>query len=177
MNRKRGFWLSENIVNKAKQILKGIEFDLDLAFIWNNDYYDHYYQYFSHPDDEVRKYALLVFAGGLGNWCLESAHIFRPIEEKVNDGDFDKDKMYHFEDYVQSFLDHRVVIKQEFPLLYNRLVWYLLRLDNRKPFDTIFTSADKQLFNELRQVLAESGIDVSKLPNNHQDIIKEVGLT
>jgi len=125
----------------------------------------------------VIKYALLIFAGGLGNWGLGSARIFRPIEEKETVGDFDKDRVYHFEDYVQSFIDHRVAIKQEFPLLYSGLLWYLLWLDNKKPFDTIFTSADKQLFNELRQVLTESGVDVSKFQNNHEDIIKEVGLT
>ncbi|MBE1554609.1 hypothetical protein [Sporosarcina limicola] len=42
------------LVDKAKRILKEIEFDLDLAFDWNKDYYDNYYQYFAHPNDEVR---------------------------------------------------------------------------------------------------------------------------
>jgi len=173
--------MSKNIVDKAQRILKGIQFDLGLAFDWNKDFYDNYYQY-SHPDDEVRKWSLLIFAGGLDNWCLESARILRPIEEKITDADFDKDNVYHFEDYVQSFLDHRVAIKQEFPLLYSGLVWYLLWLDNRKPFDTIFTSyisypsyicPKKQLFNELRQVLTESGINASKFQNNHGDIKKK----
>ena len=165
--------MSKKIVEKAKSILKGIEFDLELAFVWRKDNYDNYYQYFDHPDDEVRKYALLVFAGGLGNWCLESAHIFSP--EKYDD--FDKGKSYYFEDYIQSFLDHQEAIKQEFPLLYSRVVWYLLWLDNKKPFDTIFTATDKQLFIDLRQLLAQSGIDQDKFQNNHEDIIKEVGLT
>ena len=178
--------MSKKIVDKAKRILKGIQFDLELAFDWDKDHYDNYYEYFAHPNDEVRKWSLLIFVGGLGNWRLESAHIFRPIEEKITDGDFEEDKVYHFEDYVQSFLNHRVAIKQEFPLLYSELIWYLLWLDNRKPFDTIFTSyisypsyvcPNKQLFNKLRQVLTESGIDASKFPNNHEDIMKEVGLT
>lgn len=169
--------MPKKIVNRAKCILKGIQFDLELAFDWNDDYYDNYFQYFSHPDDEVRKWSLLIFAGGLGNWRLGSARIFSLIEGK---------KTYQFEDYVRSFLDHRVSIKQEFPLLYNRLVWYLLWLDNRKPFDTIFTSyfsyrsyicPKKKLFNELRQVLTESEIDARKFPNNLEDILKEVGLT
>lgn len=164
-------------VDKAKCILKGIKFDLELAFDWNKDYYDNYYQYFSHPDREVRKWSLLVFVGALGNWHLGSACVFSLI---------DGNKTYQFEDYVQSFIDHRVAIKQEFPLLYNRLLWYLLKLDNRKPFDTIFTSyfsypsyvcPRKQLFNELRQVLIESGIDANKFPNNLEDIFEEVGLT
>lgn len=100
------------IVIKAKRILKGIQFDLDIAFDWDKDHYANYYQYFAHPNEHVRKWSLLIFLGGLGNWRLESAHIFRPIEEKITDGDYEDDKVYHFEDYVQSFLDHRVAIKQ-----------------------------------------------------------------
>ena len=155
--------MPKKIVDKAKRILYGVVFDFDLAFDWYNENFDNYYQYFSHPDDEVRKYSLLIFAGGLGNWHLESALPFRPIEQQVTDGDFDKDKVYHFEDYVKSFLEHRVAIKQEFPLLFNRIIWYLLRLDNRKPFDTVFTFADKQLLNKLRYVLNESGSDVNNI--------------
>ena len=168
--------MSKKIIDKAKHILKGIEFDLDITFDWSKDYYDNYYQYFSHPDSEVRKYALLIFAGGLGNWYLESARIFRPVEEQKTDRDFDIDKVYHFENYVQSFLDNRENIQHEFPNLYNALIWYLLRLDNKKNFDITFTSVDKQLFDELRQVLTESGIDASIFLNNHKDILNEVGI-
>ncbi|CAM3066774.1 hypothetical protein FITA111629_01475 [Filibacter tadaridae] len=169
--------MSKKIVDKAKHILKGIQFDLELAFDWNKDHYDNYYQYFTHPDNEVRKWSLLIFAGGLGNWHLESAQIFRTIKELKKYSEFNKYKAYHFEDYVQSFLDNKDAIKQDFPLLYNQLVWYLLRLDNKKRCEYIFRTVDKQLLIELRQVLSESGIDASKFPNNHEDIMKEIGLT
>lgn len=169
--------MPKKIVDKAKNILKGIQFDFEITFNWDQTYYEKYYKYFSHPDVEVRKWSLLIFVGGLGNWRLESACIFSLIEEE---------KTYQFEDYVQSFLDNRVAIKQEFPRLYDTIVWYLFWLDNRKPFETIFTSyfsypsyrcPKKQLFLELRQVLTESRIDANKLQNNHQDVMKELGLT
>ncbi|WP_301109210.1 hypothetical protein [Sporosarcina sp.] len=173
--------MSQTIVNKAKSILQGIESDFDLGFNWKDEYFDNYYRYFDDPDAEVRKWSLLIFAGGLGSWSLQSANIFSPDGEGWNE-----DKEYIFEDYVQAFLTHREAIKKEFPLLYNYLVWVLLYLDKRKPFDSIFTSyisypsyisPNIKLFRELRQVLNSSGIDVNILPNNHQAIMKEVGLT
>lgn len=88
----------------------------------------------------------------------------------------DEKKVYRFEDYVQSFLDNRENIKQEFPYLYDDLVWYLLRLDNQKRFEYIFRSVDKQVFIELRQVLIESGIDADIFPNNLNNILREVGI-
>lgn len=169
--------MSKEVVEKAKQILKGIQFDFEITFDWRSTYYESYYKYFSHSDVEVRKYALLIFVGALGNWRLESAHIFSSTEEINNNKTIDMDKVYHFEDYIRSFLKHKESIKQEYPLLYNKILWYLLWLDNKKPFESIFTSIDIQLLNELRNVLAESGVDASKFQNNFQDIIKELGFT
>jgi hypothetical protein len=165
------------LVDKAKRILIGVETDFELCFLWDDDFHDTYYRYFSHPDHEIRKYSLLIFAGGLGNWHLQSAYIFNR--------DLNRDKEYIFEDYVKSFLVNKETIRKEFPLLYRRLAWYLLRLDNRKPFDSMFTSyityesyidPNKKLFNDLRHILIESGVDFRELPNNHEDIMKEVGL-
>lgn len=169
--------MSNKIVEKAKGILKGVQFDFEVTFDWDDSYYEPYYDYFSHPDFEVRKYALLIFLGGLGNWHLESAHIFTPVEQR-NPGDiYDKDKVYRFEDYIRSFLQHKDTIKQEFPLLYSRIVWYLLSLNNKGILESVFTSMDLQLINEFKHVLTTSGIDASNYQNNFIDIIKEVGLT
>ncbi|ATP40832.1 hypothetical protein CSE16_12695 [Solibacillus sp. R5-41] len=169
--------MSKTVLDKAKRIVAGIEVDPGLAKDWSKDNYDNYYLYFSDPDPEIRKYSLLVFFVGLGNWQLGSAYIFRPIKELKKYQDFDENKVYRFEDYVQSFLDNRENIKQEFPYLYDDLVWYLLRLDNQKRFEYIFRSVDKQLFIELRQVLIESGIDANIFPNNLNNILREVGIT
>ena len=165
------------IVDKAKQILKGVQFDFEITFDWDDSYYEPYYEYFSHSDVEVRKYALLIFLGGLGNWHLGSAHIFTPVDQRNPCDTFDKDKMYHFKDYIGSFLRHKDTIKQEFPLLYSRIVWYLIRLDNKGILQSVFTSMDQQLINDLKHVLSTSGIDASEFQNNFIDIIKEVGIT
>lgn len=169
--------MSKTILYKAKKIIEGIDVDIELAKDWSKDNYDNYYLYFSHQDLEIRKYSLLVFLVGLGNWFLGSAYIFRPIKELKKASDFDKNKVYHFEEYIQSFIDNRESIKQEFPLLYNRLVWYLIRLDNQKHFEYIFRSVDKQLFIELRQVFMESGNDASRLPIDLNNLLREVGIT
>ncbi|TKI50585.1 hypothetical protein [Lysinibacillus tabacifolii] len=169
--------MSKTVLDKAKRIVAGIEVYPGLAKDWSKDNYDNYYLYFSNPDPEIRKYSLLVFFVGLSNWQLGSAFIFRPIKELKKDEDFDGNKVYRFEDYVRSFLDNRENIKQEFPYLYDNLVWYLLRLDNQKHFEYIFRSVDKKLFIELRQVLIKSGIDANILPNNLNNILREVGIT
>lgn len=168
--------MTKTLVDKAKSILEGIEIGFfDTAKNWDVDNYDEYYKYFSHPDFEVRKYSLLVFAAGLGNWYGGSAIIFRPIEERKKEKWFHlfKDKMYYFEDYVMSFIDNREAIKQEFPFLDSVIVSFLIQLDNEKCFEYIFSSVDKQLFVVLRQVL--SGLEV-KHQYNFNDLLREVGL-
>ena len=168
--------MTKTLLDKAKSILEGIEIGFfDTAKNWNVDNYDEYYKYFSHPDFEARKYSLLVFAAGLGNWYGGSAIIFRPIEERKKEKWFlsYKDKIYYFEDYVRSFIDNREAIKQEFPFLYSVIVSFLIQLDNEKRFEYIFSSVDKQLFIVLRQML--SGLEV-KHQYNFNDLLREVGL-
>ncbi|MBO0603702.1 hypothetical protein I2483_18730 [Sporosarcina sp. E16_3] len=168
--------MTKRLVDKAKSILEGIEIGFfDTAKNWDVDNYDEYYKYFSHPDFEVRKYSLLVFAAGLGNWYGGSAIIFRPIEERKKEKWFlsYKEKIYYFEDYVRSFIDNREAIKKEFPFLYSVIVSFLIQLDNEKRFEYIFSPVDKQLFIVLRQLL--SGLEV-KHQYNFNDLLREVGL-
>ena len=85
--------------------------------------------------------------------------------------------MYHFECYVKSFIDNSEAIKQEFPLLYNAIVYYLIRLDNEKRFEEYnIRSVDKQLFIVLRKVLTDSELDVEKYQYRFNDLLREVGL-
>lgn len=75
--------MAKTLVDKAKSILEGIEIGFfDTAKNWDEDNYDEYFKYFSHSDIEVRKYSLLIFAAGLGNWFVGSSIIFHPIEEQ-----------------------------------------------------------------------------------------------
>lgn len=75
--------MKRTLVDKAKSILEGIEIGFfDTAKYWDEDNYDEYYRYFSHSDIEVRKYSLLIFAAGLGNWVIGSSIIFRPIKDQ-----------------------------------------------------------------------------------------------
>ena len=167
--------MTKTLIDKAKSILEGIEIGyFDTAKNWNEDNYDDYYQYFSHSDFEVRKYSLLVFAAGLGNWFMKSCFIFRPLEELERGKYLD---LYHFECYVKSFIDNSEAIKQEFPLLYNAIVYYLIRLDNEKRFEEYnIRSVDKQLFIVLRKVLTDSELDVEKYQYRFNDLLREVGL-
>ena len=171
--------MTKTLVDKAKSILEGIEIGFfDTAKNWNEENYDDYYQYFSHSDFEVRKYSLLVFAAGLGNWFMKSSFIFRPIEEleRGKHLHWHQDRIYQFESYVKSFVDNSEAIKQEFPLLYNAIVCYLLQLDNEKRFEYIVRSVDKQLFIVLRRILTDSGLDTEKYQYSFNDLLREVGL-
>ena len=105
------------------------------------------------------------------------AIIFRPIEERKKEKRFhsSKDRIYYFEDYVRSFIDSKEAIKQEFPILYSRIVAFLIQLDNEKPFEYIFSSVDNQLFIVLRQMLTDPGLEV-KHQYNFNDLLREVGL-
>lgn len=68
--------MSISAIDKAKGILVGLEIGFDTCKRWSAESYDDYYLYFSHPDYELRKYSLLIFCAGLGNWHSESATIF-----------------------------------------------------------------------------------------------------
>ena len=169
--------MTKTLVEKAKSILEGLEYGyFDTAKEWSKDNYDDYYLHFSHPDFEVRKYSLLVFTAGLGNWYSKSAFIFQPIEELKKDPEFQQDAVYYFEDYVKSFLENQEAIKQEFPKLYRMIVLYLNKLDNREHFNNVFCSIDKQLFVVLRQVLNDSGFGEELIYNKFHNLLKELGL-
>lgn len=174
--RKEWKFLTKALIDKAKSILSGIEIGYFITSKkWTKNNYDDYYQYFSHPDYEVRKYSLLVFGAGLGNWSAKSAFIFTHRQRK--DPDFDPQKIYHLKYYIKSFLDNREPIKQEFPFLYKAIIYYLNELDYEKPFEVVFPSVDEQLFISLRKVLRNSGIDEKYVYEfNFNDILREVGL-
>lgn len=169
--------MAKTLVDKAKSILEGIEIGyFDTAKNWDEDNYDEYYKYFSHQEFEVRKYSLLIFAAGLGNWLMESSFIFVPIEEQQNENQYylSKNKIYYFENYISSFIDNRKAIEQEFPILYNEITSLLIKLDNQKPFENTFGLVDKQLFILLRKVLTESKLKEQKY--NFNDLLREVKL-
>ena len=165
--------MKRTLVDKAKSILEGIEIGFfDTAKYWDEDNYDEYYRYFSHPDIEVRKYSLLIFAAGLGNWVIGSSIIFRPVKDQKKEKSYNssKDRTYNFEDYVRAFIDNRDAIKQEFPILYNSIIDYLIQLDNTEQLNFV----EKQLYLVLRQVLTDSGLKEHKY--NFNDLLREVGL-
>ena len=144
--------MSSAIVQKAKRILDGLEYG---AFItskeWESPNFENYFNYFSHSDSEIRKYSLLVFAAGLGNWYAKSAFIFVPLEELQKDPLFDMDAYYYFPDYIHSFLKNREHIEMEYPGLYKMIIHLLIELDQRESFVTVFP--ERAMFQRLQEVL------------------------
>lgn len=124
--------MSSIIVQKAKRIVEGLEYG---AFItskgWESRDFEYYFKYFSSSDEEVRKYSLLVFAAGLGNWRGKSAFIFQPVEELRKDQMFDPDAYYYFPDYIDSFLTNREGIESDYPGLYIMIVHLLIELESQ----------------------------------------------
>ena len=170
--------MTNSIVEKAKQIVDGIEIGFfDTAKNWHTENYADYYLHFNDADYETRKYALLVFCAALGNWYNKPANVFIPIEIQMQHPDFHlyKDKIYRFELYVEAFLEHHEAIKQQFPLLYNAMVFFLIQLDREQPFEEIFHSVDEQLFIELREIVAVSNID-ENYRYNFNDLLRELDL-
>ena len=163
-------------IEKAKKILRGIEegnFSFDMHAQWRYDYYDEYFKYFNHPDSELRKRSLFIFMSGLGDTWLGSTLIFIPLKEKEEYEYIDETKVYLFEDYIKSFLENRESIKKDYPLLYENLIRYLIKIDNQKRFEDSFVEVDKELFVELRKVLDEYA-DLDEF-GNYNEILKECG--
>ncbi|TAA66093.1 hypothetical protein [Planococcus salinarum] len=168
----------KDIVIKAKRILEGIEVGFfDTGKEWSSENYADYYRYFSHPNKEVRKYSLLVFAAAVGNWWMKSAFVFYSHADIIYYSDLKEhlDKIYFIEDYFQAFLANKVAIKEEFPLLYNAIVVDLIKLDNENQFENVYPSVDPQLFFQLRETWIKSNIDTS-YEYNFNDLLREVGL-
>ncbi len=168
--------MKKTIVEKAKRILDGLEYGyFDTAKDWSHDNYDDFYLYMSDPDFEVRKYSLLVFTAALGNWYMKSAFVFGSLQDLKRDPDYQEDKTYHFEKYIESFMENRKTIKKEFPKLYRLIVLYLLELDNEMDFEMDFCF-DKQLLTGLRKVLNESGFGNRFQYEDMQKMLKELDL-
>lgn len=167
-----------DIVVKAKRILDGIEVGyFDTSKDWSVENYADYYRYFSHPNNEVRKYSLLVFAAAVGNWWMKSAFVFHSHDDLKRNVHLQKhpDKIYFIEDYVQAFLANKKSIEEEFPFLYKAILVDLIKLDNENHFENIFPSVNPQLFIQLRKTWNNSSVD-EKYEYNFNDLLREVDL-
>ena len=165
-------------IEKAKKILRGIEegnYLFDMNGQWRGEYYDDYFKYFNHPDPELRKRSLLVFMSALGETWMGSGILFAPLKERIEYAD---DKVFLFEDYIKSFLENRESIKKDYPLLYEDLIRYLIKLDIKKRFEDSFVEIDKELFVKLRKVLDEYK-DLDEFGESYfgdyNEILKECG--
>ncbi|GKV67371.1 MULTISPECIES: hypothetical protein [Sporosarcina] len=168
--------MSATTVQKAKRIIEGLEYG---AFItskeWESRNFEYYFNYFSSSDAEVRKYSLLVFASGLGNWYALSAFIFKPVEELRKDPLFDPDAYYYLPDYIESFLKNREGIESEYPGLYTMIIHLLIELDNRESFDLLFP--EHELFQRLREeVLNSADIGNRLMYDDFQQLLYDMGL-
>lgn len=158
--------MTKMIVDKAKRILVGIEIGFDTAKRWRVEDYDEFYLYFSNPDYESRKYSLLIFCMGLGNWDSKSAFIFHQHD------DIDQGKEYILENYVRAFLVNREGIKLEFPYLYDAIIHFLNHLNTNNQFKAINRSTDSPLFKQLDEVL----LNHSTKGYNFDAILREVNI-
>jgi len=150
--------LSLTPIEKSKKILRGIEegnYLFDMNGQWRHEYYDDYFKYFNHPDLELRKRSLLIFMSALGETWQGSGTLFAPLKEREKYDYTDGYKVFLFEDYLKSFLENRESIKKDYPLLYEELIRFLIKLDIKKRFEDSFVEIDKELFVELRKVLDE----------------------
>lgn len=141
-------------IEKAKKVLRGIEegdFLFDMHAQWRGDYYDEYFKYFNHPDSELRKCSLFIFMSGLGETWMGSASVFSPLKEREKYEYTDCYKVYLFEDYIKSFLENGESIKKDYPLLYENLIRYLIKLDIKKRFEDSFVEVDKELLWNLEK--------------------------
>ena len=168
--------MSSIIVQKAKRIVEGLEYG---AFItskgWENRDFEYYFNYFSSSDAEVRKYSLLVFAAGLGNWYAKSAFVFQPVEELRKDQLFDPDAYYYFPDYIESFLTNRKAIESEYPGLYTMIIHLLIELDTGESFDLLFP--EHELFQRLREeVLNSADIGNRLMYDDFQQLLYDMEL-
>lgn len=167
--------MSSIIVQKAKRIVEGLEYG---AFItskgWESRDFEYYFKYFSSSDEEVRKYSLLVFAAGLGNWRGKSAFIFEPVEELRKDQMFDPDAYYYFPDYIDSFLTNREGIESDYPGLYIMIVHLLIELESQESFDKLFP--EHELFQQLRKVLNSSEIGDRLMYDDFQKLLYDMEL-
>lgn len=169
--------MSATIVQKAKRILEGLEYG---AFItskeWETENFDDYFNHFSDPNPDVRKYSLLVFAAGLGNWYSKSAFIFRPLKELRKDPFYDDpNAVYYFPHYIEAFMKNRENIKLDYPELYRMIVLLLIKLDNEESFDIMFPE-HIQLFKQLRNFLTDSGIKDSLIYDGFQKFLYDLNL-
>jgi len=165
------------ITEKAKQILRGIQVGyFDTAKKWGPETYDEYYLYFNHPELEIRKYSLLVFAAALGNWHMLSAYVFRPLEEQKKDLLYTPNTVYILEDYVKAFIEHNDSIKYEFPYLYKLMIYYFINIDIKVGEDVHQVSQDT--FNKLRVIIDTSGVEPNYRSGefDFSNILREVGL-
>lgn len=165
------------VIRHAKEILEGIEIGFfDTAKPWNDRNFEKYYQYFNDPDQEVRKYALLVFGAALGNWQMKSAFVFPRNTDPIPKSHVaDENKVYRFEDYIQAFFENKEAIESEYPTLYKSILINLVSLDLEVPFEKDFPDMNPEYLAKLRRMIRQSGLNEHSQFHFNQ-LLREVGL-
>ncbi|WP_227394370.1 hypothetical protein [Jeotgalibacillus aurantiacus] len=112
-----------------------------------------YYEYFDHPDIEVRRYSFAAFLVLMGNWDATCSFVIYKDDE--------------FDQHVGSILRNRDRLKKEFPNVYIQLLDFLKNIDR----DYIQTSRTE---NTLDPVLRDHLIKVidEELASRHVTSMK-----
>ncbi|KAB2334510.1 hypothetical protein F7731_14980 [Cytobacillus depressus] len=124
------------IIEKVKRGLKGIEigyFDTGQSFEEAA-----YYNYFSDPDKETRRYAIAVFTVYLGNWYSLCSFPF--INAKSD-----------LEEFVKAFIENHQQIEKDFPIMHEYIISFLIKIKEEN--SEKYTYSTFEIANELHELL------------------------
>lgn len=166
--------MAYHVIEQAERVLKGIE----IGYFNTGGHYefrDEYYKYFSDPDPQARRHALAVFTRMLKDWDSESCFVFMPVKVWRDRGE---EPYYQFEDYLAAFLKHHKKIEQEFPVMHEYIIKFLIQIEKRKghSYEGWFPEVDPKIFEELRKEILITKSYLKDRSTSMKYFLREVGI-
>lgn len=143
------------IIRKVRSITEG--FNIGYNDTLGNYYaanFDYFYQYFNHPDKEIRKHAFFLFMYLLGNVYAGHRGV---LPRQHNETHENPNTLYIFENYLQAFLRYHKQLEKDSPVIYHFTVYYISNLEETlgETYETYYSDITKEIFQVLRSEVIE----------------------
>ena len=169
--------MTNNIIEQAKRGLKGFAIGYYQTSCCYGEYLEEYYKYFTDEDFETRKYSIAAFTCMLGTWEARYCQVFQPIKEWEEHRD-PLGLYYCFEDYLIALLEHHEQIENEFPYMFQDIVYCLINIERDRgiSYEEWFPEHNPNVFKRVRDEILIPKKYLAEKSSPMKYILKEMGI-
>lgn len=175
--------VANHIIEQAKRGLEGFAIGFFHTSGCYGEYQEEYYKYFADEDFETRKYSVAAFTCMLGTWETRYCQVFQPVKEweeikKWSPHPLDQKRFYRFADYLKALLEHHERIEKEFPYMFEKIVYCLIKIEQDKgiSYEEWFPEHNPNVFKRLREEILITKKHLAEKHSPTKYLLKEIGI-